>query len=176
MTSSPQRLVNAKVPPVLEHAESAFQPRPLEVRPKRSRRKSRAERIAVTVVTSRAGKRVSVTLSPSMARLLAGDMRPGRPSKLDVRTWGRLIGAAWLGASQREMARAAEVRAATLTDWLKRGRAGDEPFATFVAEIARARAVATLRKRQPSGPTLRLRTTASKFSIDAAPEHTGDTP
>lgn len=66
-----------------------------------------------------------------------------RPSKLNAETMTAILDRIGAGASRVEAARAADLGARTLHEWISRGRAGERPFDAFAravdAETRRAR-------------------------------------
>jgi transposase len=69
----------------------------------------------------------------------------GRPTKLDDLTAKRICDAVATGNTRRCAATAAGVSYATIKHWLQRGRAGEEPFAAFLARLEKADAEAEAR-------------------------------
>lgn len=65
-----------------------------------------------------------------------------RPTKLDDEVAARIADAVRLGAPLYMAARAGGVSATTLGEWKRRGRDGEEPFASFLCAIKRAEAEA----------------------------------
>ena len=68
-----------------------------------------------------------------------------RTCKLTVETKKRIIDAISLGAADCHAAAYAGINRHTLEDWIKRGEAEEEPFATFAAEVADAKGSRTIR-------------------------------
>jgi transposase len=66
----------------------------------------------------------------------------GRPTKLDDLTAKRICDAIATGNTRRCAATAAGVTYTTIKHWLQRGRAGEEPFAAFLARLEKADAEA----------------------------------
>jgi transposase len=66
----------------------------------------------------------------------------GRPTKLDDLTAKRICDAIATGNTGRCAATAAGVSYATIKQWVRRGRAGEEPFAAFLARLQKADAEA----------------------------------
>jgi len=64
----------------------------------------------------------------------------GRPTSLTEPVRLAIIDAISRGLSYAAAAQAAGVNRATVYSWRKRGEAGEEPFASFLAEVTRARA------------------------------------
>jgi transposase len=62
----------------------------------------------------------------------------GRPTKLDDLTAKRICDAIATGNTRRCAATAAGVSYATIKQWVRRGRAGEEPFAAFLARLEKA--------------------------------------
>lgn len=69
----------------------------------------------------------------------------GRPTKYSPHLHRRIVLALRQGAYVETAAAAAGINKTTLYDWLKRGARGEEPFATFSADIEAAQADAELR-------------------------------
>lgn len=84
-----------------------------------------------------------VKKQPGRGRMEADPTRkPGRPLLLtddpDVRR--RILESVRLGLSYDDAAKSARVGPSTFQEWRARGRTGEEPFATFLAEVEEAEA------------------------------------
>ena len=66
----------------------------------------------------------------------------GRPTKLDDLTAKRICDAIATGNTRRCAAEAAGVSCTAIKQWVGRGRAGEEPFAAFLARLQKADAEA----------------------------------
>ena len=62
----------------------------------------------------------------------------GRPTKLDDLTAKRICDAIATGNTRRCAAEAAGISYAAVKHWVQRGRAGEEPFAAFLARLQKA--------------------------------------
>jgi transposase len=61
-----------------------------------------------------------------------------RPTKLDAVVKARIIKATKAGMSRARAAECAGITAATYKGWVSKGRAGQEPYAAFLAEVREA--------------------------------------
>lgn len=62
----------------------------------------------------------------------------GRPTKLDDERAERAVKCIEAGGSRESAAAAAGIHKSTLTEWLARGRRGEEPYAGFQARVKAA--------------------------------------
>ena len=88
---------------------------------------------------------VPVRPAGSNQGLTMGKPLIGRPSKCTPDVIAKVCDALRLGVSWEAAGAHAGVDRATLTNWRKRGEAGEEPFATFLVESTRARDNAEVR-------------------------------
>ena len=90
----------------------------------------------------------------------------GRPTKCEPATVARIVTALESGMSLRQAAVACGVSRDALNKWRKRGEAGEEPYATFVDQTTRARAVAE--ERMAAVVVAAAQSGDSKTSLNAA--------
>ena len=69
----------------------------------------------------------------------------GRHTKLTPENQEKILSYIRVGSPIRTACLAVGVSHVQYYDWLKRGRTGEEPYATFVAEVSQARALAEVR-------------------------------
>jgi hypothetical protein len=67
-----------------------------------------------------------------------GEGSVARPSRFTAKIGAQIVRAKRQGDSNVSAARKGSIGVSTLYEWLERGSAGDEPFATFIAAFRRA--------------------------------------